>query len=349
MAKQMKVALMDDIKKMRMTQRDVPTPKAGEVLVELEYVGVCGSDLHYYEEGRIGDFVVEFPFVLGHEAGGTVAALGEGVESLAVGDRVALEPGITCGKCEFCKSGQYNLCPDVVFFATPPVDGVFQEYVAHPADLCFKLPDKVSTMEGALVEPLAVGFHAAMQGGARAGQTAVGAGTGCIGLCSIMALRAMGVNKIIALDTLAGRLATAGKVGALYTVNPAEEDSVAKVMELTGGRGVDLAIETSGSEKSMDALLHMCHKGGTAVMVGYSGSGDMKLPSSLITNNELTIRSVFRYRHVYPMIIDALEAGTIDVGPIVSNIFPLDDIQNAMDSCVANKADIIKAVIKIKE
>lgn len=163
----MKVAVMNGIGKMGYTERPIPVPQDNEVLVKLEYVGICGSDMHYYETGRIGDYVVEPPFVLGHEPGGVVVEVGKDVTHLKVGDRVALEPGKTCGKCKFCREGQYNLCPDVVFFATPPVDGVFQEYVAHEANLCFKLPDGVSTLEGALIEPLAVGFHAAKQGGDR--------------------------------------------------------------------------------------------------------------------------------------------------------------------------------------
>ena len=153
MGKMMKTAVMLGIGKMGFEEREIPVPKDNEVLVKLEYVGICGSDLHYYETGAIGDYVVEPPFVLGHEPGGTVVEVGKNVKHLKAGDRVALEPGKTCGHCEFCKTGNYNLCPDVVFFATPPVDGVFQEYVAHEADLCFKLPDNVSTMEGALIEP----------------------------------------------------------------------------------------------------------------------------------------------------------------------------------------------------
>ena len=148
----MKVAVMNGIGKMGYTTRPIPTPKEDEVLVKLEYVGICGSDMHYYETGAIGNYVVKPPFVLGHEPGGTVVEVGSAVKHLKVGDRVALEPGKTCGHCKFCREGKYNLCPDVVFFATPPVDGVFQEYVAHEANLCFKLPDNVSTMEGALID-----------------------------------------------------------------------------------------------------------------------------------------------------------------------------------------------------
>ena len=174
--------------------------------MKLEYVGICGSDLHYYEHGRIGNYIVEPPFVLGHEPGGTVVEVGKNVTHLKAGDRVALEPGKTCGHCEFCRTGRYNLCPDVIFFATPPVDGVFQEYIAHEAALCFKLPDNVSTMEGALIEPLAVGFHAARQGGAHMGQTAVVTGAGCIGLVSMMALKALGVTTVYVVDIMEKRL-----------------------------------------------------------------------------------------------------------------------------------------------
>jgi L-iditol 2-dehydrogenase len=206
----MKVAVMTDIMKMEFIRRDIPQPKAGEVLVKLEYVGVCGSDLHYFENGRISDFIVKPPFVLGHEAGGVVVEVGSGVDHLKPGDKVALEPGKTCGHCEFCRTGRYNLCPDVIFFATPPVDGVFQEYVAHEAGLCFKVPDTMSSMEAALIEPLAVGFHAAVTGGTRLGQTALVTGSGCIGLVSMMAAKALGVSRVFVSDVIKKRLDKAG-------------------------------------------------------------------------------------------------------------------------------------------
>ncbi|WP_157148861.1 alcohol dehydrogenase catalytic domain-containing protein, partial [Brachyspira pilosicoli] len=198
----MKVAIMTDLKKIEFIERDIPKPKSDEVLVKLEYVGVCGSDLHYYEHGAIGNYIVKYPFVLGHECSGTVVEIGDNVKHLKVGDKVALEPGKTCGKCEFCKTGRYNLCPDVIFFATPPVDGVFQEYVAHPESLSFKLPDNISTMEGALIEPLAVGMHAARQGDAKIGEIAFVTGAGCIGLCSMLALKACGVSKVYVIDVM---------------------------------------------------------------------------------------------------------------------------------------------------
>lgn len=343
----MRVAIMEGIGKMGFTQRPIPTPKEDEVLVKLEYVGICGSDMHYYETGAIGDFVVEPPFVLGHEPGGTVVEVGSKVTHLKVGDRVALEPGKTCGHCRYCREGKYNLCPDVVFFATPPVDGVFQEYVAHEADLCFKLPDNVSTLEGALIEPLAVGFHAAIQGDAHLGQKAVVMGAGCIGLVSLMALKARGVQDVYVVDVMDKRLEKAMELGATAVINGKKEDVVARLNQLTGGLGTDLAIDTAGSEFTVRQAIMAAAKGSTIVLVGYSRTGEMNMPTDFILNKELTLKSVFRYRHIYPIAIEAVASGKVNLKGIVSNIFPLSDIQNAMDESIRNKADIVKSVIKI--
>lgn len=345
----MKVAVMLGIGKMGFEEREIPKVKDDEVLVKLEYVGICGSDLHYYETGAIGDYVVEPPFVLGHEPGGTVVEVGKNVRHLKVGDRVALEPGKTCGHCEFCKTGRYNLCSDVVFFATPPVDGVFQEYVAHEAELCFKLPDNVSTLEGALIEPLAVGFHAAIQGDAHLGQKAVVMGAGCIGLVSMMALKARGVSEVYVVDIMEKRLEKALELGATGVINGAKEDVLERVKELTDGAGMDLVIETAGTEITTRQAIHMAKKGSNIVLVGYSKTGEMTLPMSLVLDKELTFKTVFRYRHIYPMAIDAVAAGKVNLKGIVTDVFRLDEAQKAMDYSVNNKADIVKAVIRIAE
>ncbi len=347
MGKMMKTAVMLGIGKMGFEEREIPVPKDNEVLVKLEYVGICGSDLHYYETGAIGDYVVEPPFVLGHEPGGTVVEVGKNVKHLKAGDRVALEPGKTCGHCEFCKTGNYNLCPDVVFFATPPVDGVFQEYVAHEADLCFKLPDNVSTMEGALIEPLAVGFHAAMQGGARAGRTAVVMGAGCIGLVTMMALKAMGVSRVYVVDIMEKRLEKALELGADGVIHAGQLDAVEELRKLTNGNGSDLVVETAGTQVTTVQAIHMAKKGAVIVLVGYSKSGEMTLPMSLVLDKELTFKTVFRYRHIYPMAIEAVAAGKVNLKGIVTDVFGLDEVQKAMDYSVNNKADIVKAVIRI--
>lgn len=338
---------MLDIHKMGFATRSTPIPGAKEVLVKIEYVGICGSDLHYYHQGRIGNYIVKPPYVLGHESAGTVVALGEGVKHLRIGDRVALEPGKTCGECEFCREGRYNLCPDVIFFATPPVGGVFQEYVAHPEHLCFKLPESVSTMEGALIEPLSVGFHAARLGGAHVGQSAVVFGTGCIGLTSVLALKAHGVNNVYVVDILDNRLEKALEIGATAIINARKEDPIARLRELTNGRGCDIAIETAGTDITVTQAIEVLRKGSTCVLVGYSESGMMTLPMSLALDKELTFKTVFRYRHVYPPAIDAVASGVIQLKEIVTDVFDFDDVQEAMDRSISDKDTIVKAVIKV--
>ncbi len=347
MSEKMKVAVMTALHEVEIQERDIPTPEADEVLVRVDHVGICGSDLHYYEHGRIGNFIVEYPFVLGHEVGGTVVTLGEDVKNLKIGDRVALEPQITCGECEFCKSGRYNLCNDVEFFATPPIDGVFQEYVAHKANLCFKLPDNVSTLEGALMEPLSVGLHAAFQGDAKLGQTAVVTGTGCIGLTSMLALKAMGVSKVIVVDLMDERLAKARELGADYTINGKKENTVERILELTNGKGFDVGIETAGSQVTTRQLIEGAKKGATLVLVGYSATGEETLPIGMALDKELTFKTVFRYRNSYPTAINAVASGRINVKDIVTHTYEFDNIQQALADAITNKDTVVKAAIRI--
>lgn len=345
----MKTAVMTDIQKIVFEDRPAPIPGPGDVLVKVEMVGICGSDLHYFESGRIGDFVVEPPFVLGHEVAGTVVEVGSEVSTIAVGDRVAMEPNITCGTCEACRSGKYNLCPDVEFFATPPIDGTFQEYVIHPANLCFDLPDSVTTMEGALIEPLAVGFHAASQGGATMGQTAVVFGSGCIGLVSMMALNAIGLRQVFVVDVMATRLDKARELGATAVINGLEQDTVAEVMRATNGRGVDLVIDTSGTDIAMAQAVEITRPGGTIVPVGYSKTGNVTVPMSVAINKELSFKTVFRYRHNYPIAIQAVADGRVNLAGIVTHEFAFDDIQHAMEASIADKATIVKAVMNVSD
>ncbi len=344
----MKTAVMTRLGYCEIQQRPIPSPGQDEVLVRVEHVGVCGSDLHYYESGRIGNFIVEYPFVLGHEAGGTVVEVGESVKNLKVGDRVAMEPGKTCGKCEFCKSGRYNLCPDVRFFATPPVNGVFQEYVAHEAGLCFKIPDSMTTEEAALIEPLAVGMYAASKGEAQLGQTVLVTGSGCIGLMTMLSLKARGVAKVIMTDVISSRLEQARRLGADYVINGREEDVIARIQEITDGKGTDLGIETSGSQVCAAQQIQAAKKGAVIVLVGYSASGEMTLPVGMTLDKELTLKSIFRYRNMYPAAIDAVARGKINVKDVVTNHFTLDEIQEALSACARDKANIVKAVIRIE-
>lgn len=333
-----------------MVWRDIPMPVLAdhEVLIKVEAAGICGSDVHYYQHGRIGDFVVEGDFILGHECAGEVAEIGSGVKSLKVGDRVVLEPGKTCGKCEFCKTGRYNLCPDVEFFATPPYHGVFCNYVSHPEDMCFKLPENVSNVEGALVEPLSVGLHAANQGGVKLGDTVVIYGSGCIGLVSLLASKAMGASKIILVDVLENRLKTALKLGAAHVINPQEADVVQTVAEITEGKGADVVIDTAAAEATVKQTVDVLKIGGTIVLVGMTVHDEVSFNFMKLMSKEGTFKTIFRYRNLYPVAINAIASGAINVKDIVSHEFDFEDTKDAFDFVVNNARDVVKAVIKIK-
>lgn len=343
-----RAAYMTDLDKMEIRDTEMPEAGAKEVLVELEYVGICGSDVHYFHDGRCGDYKVEGDFMLGHECAGTVVALGEGVEHLKVGDKVALEPGITCGQCEFCKTGRYNLCPDVQFLATPPVQGCYENYIAFPENMCFKLPDNISTKEGALVEPLSVGMHAANQGDVKLGDSVVILGAGCIGLVTLLACKAHGATDITVVDVIPKRLDYALKLGATRVINGREADAVGEVDKLTDGAGVDKVFETAGSPITIQQTPYMVKNGGTIVLVGISAQEKIEYNFAKIMAKEARVESVFRYRNIYPQAIAAIADGIIDVSGIVTHEFDFDDIQEAFDCAINNKDEVVKAVIKIK-
>lgn len=325
----------------------VPVPGPRDALIKVDVVGICGSDVHYYQHGRIGDFVVEGDFILGHECAGEVAAVGSEVKKLAVGDRVALEPGKTCGKCKYCKTGKYNLCPDVEFFATPPYHGVFTNYVTHPEDMCFKLPENVSNMEGALVEPLAVGLHASGMGEVKLGDTVVIFGAGCIGLVTLLSCRARGASKVYVVDILENRLETARKLGATEAVNAKECDVLAKIAGLTDGQGADVVIETAGSEITVKQTADVVSRGGTVVLVGMTPKDETGYNFMKLMGKEGQLKTIFRYRNLYPVAINAIASGAIDVKGIVSHEFDFDHVKEAFDFVSANAKDVVKAVIKI--
>jgi len=341
-----KAAYMVELNKMEIREIPVPKPEADEVLVKVEYVGICGSDVHYFHDGRCGDFVVDGEFMLGHEAAGVVVELGANVTSLAVGDKVALEPGITCGQCEFCKSGKYNLCPDVKFLATPPVQGCYENYIAFPANMCFKLPEKMSTKEGALVEPFAVGLHAAAQGDVRMGDQCIILGSGCIGLMTLLACRACGAADITVVDIAPKRLEHAKMLGATRVINAKEADVLEEINKLTNGAGIAKVFETAGTAETIAQTPYLVKMGGTIVLVGMSANPEIKFNFGQIMAKEARIESVFRYRNLYPKAIAAVSGG-IDIGSVATHEFAFEDIQAAFEAAINDKENVVKAVIKM--
>jgi len=221
------------------------TPGPHQVLVRMKRVGICGSDVHYWKHGAIGSFVLKAPMIIGHESAGIVAEVGEHVSHLKPGDLVALEPGVPCRRCTLCRTGSYNLCPDIEFFATPPIDGSLQEFVIHDADYCYKLPDHVSLDEGAMCEPLSVGVYACQRAGVTAGSVVAVMGAGPIGLVSFLVAKAFGADRVVITDVSAERLEFAKRLGVVETVNVSglsDEQVASKIMELAGGH-VDVAID----------------------------------------------------------------------------------------------------------
>lgn len=342
-----KAFYMTGLRKMEMREISVPVPKEDQVLIKLEYAGICGSDVHYLEHGRIGDFVVEGDFILGHECSGVVAETGKNVKRLKVGDKVALEPGVPCGQCEFCRSGKYNLCPDVEFLATPPYHGCLMNYIAFPENMAFKLPDNVSTKEGALVEPLAVGLHAAAQGNVKLGDKVVVLGAGTIGLVTLLACKAYGATEVIIVDVIEKRLEVAKNLGATRVINAKNENAVETIMALTNGAGVDKVIETAGSEHTIKQCPYLVKRGGTIVLVGLAPKDIIDFNFMQIMVKEADIKTVFRYRNLYPSAIGAIADGKIDVKGIVTHEFDFEDSDKAFDYVIENKNDVVKAVIKI--
>lgn len=342
----MKAAVMTGPLKMEWEERDIPIPGPGELLIKLEYVGVCGSDLHFYSDGRLANWVPDGPLVLGHEPGGVVVEVGPGVEGFTVGDRVALEPGVPCGHCEDCLKGHYNLCQHVKFMAIPGErDGVFSEYCTHAASMTFHLPDNVSTMEGALMEPLAVGMHACELSNAKIGQSAVVLGCGCIGLVTIMSLRARGITEIYAADILDKRLEKAKEVGAVRTFNSLYENIEEFVKNLPGG-GVDLVYECAGNRISTLQTARLIKRAGKITLVGVSPEPVLELDIATLNAMEGTIYSVYRYRNLYPTAIQAVSSGLIPLKKIVSHVFDFADVIEGVDYSLNHKDEVIKSVIR---
>ena len=340
-----KTFYMTDLEKIEVGEAPMPVIGPDDVMIKVQSVGVCGSDLHYYHTGSIGDFVVKPPFILGHEAAGVIEQVGENVKNLKPGDRVCMEPGIPCMKCEECLTGNYNLCKDVKFWATPPYDGVLSEHISHPAAFTFKIPDNMSFTEGALVEPLAIGLHACNTGGVKLGQTVAIVGAGCIGLVTLMAAKAYGATRIIVGDVLDKRLEKARELGAI-TVNTKEEDFAKKVMEITEGRGADVCIDCAGFSATVDACLSSAKPAGRIVIVGLGQDHVDGFNTGIMSVKELTVKSIFRYRNLYPTAINAIADGRINVGAIVSHRFKFDDTINAFATCHKDIRNVVKGVIE---
>lgn len=322
-----------------------------DVLVRIKSVGICGSDIHFYKEGKIGTMAVVPPHILGHECSGEIAEAGSNVKHLRVGDRVAVEPGRPCGKCEFCQKGKYNLCPDMIFMSAPHPqkldEGAFVEYSIRPAGFCFKIPEHVSYDEGAMAEPLAVALQALKRGRVTAGQSMVILGCGPIALSILLTAKAYGCSEIYMTDIVEYRLKKAEELGALKAFNAAGTDYAAEIKKLTGGRGIDIVIDTTGNEKAYKAAVEIAMRGGVIVLVGMCADEMAQFNIGAVLDKELSIASVFRYDNVYRTAVNLLSSGMVDMMKLITHRIPLENIKEGLEIVAQRKDDCIKVVITI--
>jgi L-iditol 2-dehydrogenase len=323
----------------RMEERAQPQPGPKEVLVEIKAVGVCGSDVHYYEHGRIGSFIVNQPLILGHESAGVIVAVGEGVSLGRVGQRVTIEPGIPCRVCRECRHGEYNLCQNVRFFGTPPIDGAFTNYVTVPEDFAYVLPDSMSFEEGALIEPLSVGLWACRKAGLRGGDRVLVTGAGPIGMVSMKVAIALGAAEVIVTDVFPERLEIARKQGATRTVNVAQE-SLASL-----GLDADVLIECSGNNQALKDGLRSLRPAGRAVVVGMGPGEEASIPLSFLQNNEIVLTGIFRYANTYQDAIAMVAAGRIDLKSLVTSTYKLEQTEAALQAAKNDPTNIKPVVV----
>lgn len=319
-----------------------------DVCIALHTVGVCGSDVHYYEFGRIGQFVVREPMILGHEAAGIVVEVGSAVKSLKVGDRVCMEPGIPDPNSKATRLGIYNLDPAVSFWATPPVHGVLRPTVIHPEAFTFKLPDTVSFAEGAMVEPLAVGMHAANKAQIKPGDVAVVSGAGPIGMLTVLSALAGGCSEVIVSDIQQPKLDIIAKLGPITPVNIAKENLVDVVMKKTGGWGADIVFEASGNPKAASSVFEPLAPAGRVVYIGMPVE-PILYDVVAASVKEARVEHVFRYAHVYPRALALMGSGQLNVKPLITDTFTFADSIRAFNYALHMPSTSVKVQIAMPQ
>ena len=329
--------------------RDVELPMDvgnHDVKIAIDTVGVCGSDVHYYTNGRIGDFVVRAPMVLGHEASGVVVETGAKVTTLKRGDRVCMEPGVPNPTSRASRIGMYNVDPEVRFWATPPVHGVLTRYVVHPEAYTFKLPDNVSFGEGAMVEPFAIGMQAAVKARITPGDVGAVIGAGTIGMMVALAALAGGCSKVFIADFAKQKLEIAGRYQGIVPVDVNAEPLSAAVGRETGGWGADVVFEASGGSKAFDDLFRTVRPGGGVVLVGLPVD-PVSFSVTAAAAKEVRIETVFRYANVFDRALALIGSGKVDLNPLISDTYPFADSIAAFERAAAGRPNDVKLQIRV--
>lgn len=321
----MRASVMTGVGTLQIEDRPVPVPGPHQVLVEVAAVGVCGSDVHYYRHGRIGDFVVDAPMILGHELSGRIAAVGPAVDEARVGQRVAVEPQHPCRRCPQCRAGRYNLCPDMQFYATPPVDGAFCRYVLTDDDMAHPVPDSMSDEAAALLEPLSVAIATMRKAHVVPGSSILIAGAGPIGVICAQTARAFGAARIVVSDPVASRRERVGAFGATEVLDPMSTDIAALDPK------VDAFVDASGAAPAVVSGIKAVGPAGHVILVGM-GAEDYAVPIGYIQAMEINVTGVFRYTDTWPAAVHLVTSGAVDLDSMVTAHYDLDHVGDALDS-----------------
>lgn len=347
----MKAAVLYGKKDIRIEEVEKPVAGPKEVLIQMKAVGICGSDIHYYEEFAMGTtYQMTEPQILGHEPSGVIVGVGNQVTTVKVGDRVTIEPGETCGCCDQCKSGHYNLCSDVRFLSVPGNKGAFAEYLVMGEDMVYKIPDSMPYEIACLAEPLSVGIHACELAKIRPQDRLLVLGAGPIGLMAVAAALSFGVKDITVGDIQENRLEFAKKYcNVKYTVNTMQKTSTEIIEECTDGRGFDCVIETSGAPAADYMTVDLVRKGGRISLVGIPKEEAVSFHIFDIIDKEISLYGVFRYANCYPLAVQILNSGIIDFEKLITKKYDLSKAAEAMDFALNHKMEAIKTVVENQE
>jgi len=342
MSRTMLAAVLHGVQDLRVEERPVPELVPGTVLLRVRRGGICGSDVHYFEEGRVGSFVVTAPFVLGHEISGEVAAVASGVKAPVTGQRVVVNPARQCGHCDYCRAGRGNLCRNLKMLGSastrPPTDGGFAEYLCVGAEQCFAMPPQMDDGLGAMIEPFAVALQALARAGSVASRSVIVSGGGPIGLLTVVAARAFGATTVALSDPVAERRQLALRVGADAALDPRADSFAADVAALTED-GFDVLFEASGSAVALRQAFELVRRGGTIVQIGSFSEPEIALPMGQLLVRELQLVGSFRYGNVWPQAIRLAASGRVKLQPLISGVFPLRQAREALElACVRGGA-----------
>jgi L-iditol 2-dehydrogenase len=343
----MRVARVMEPHVMRLHDAAVPVPKSGEALVRITAVGICGSDLQYYAQGRIGDLQFTSGHILGHEVAGVVEALGPDADGPPPGTPVAVDPAIPCGWCRFCVAGDPNFCERLQFFGSPPRDGALQQYITHPSRLLLPVPAEWSPAATAVLEPLGVAIHAIDLGHLSVGDAIAVFGCGPIGLMIARVAQLAGARLVCAMEPLPHRRAAATRFGASVALDPATGDVVREMKSQTDGYGVDVAFEAAGSESATVQAIQALRPGGTLVLLGYWNQDQVAIPGITAMRKGLTVRFVRRMKNTFDRAVDLARSGLVDVASLVTHEFSLEQAPEAFVRAERRGPDILKAVIRV--